>query len=164
MNAAHIHLIVNHFPIAGIFFSLPLLAFAGWRNHEDLKRAAMLLVLFSGLIAVLTFLTGEPAEEVAEHLPGVTEQLIKAHEEAAEKTLWLVGAAAGLAMMSLGIAFRKKETPRKMIPWVGLLCLAAGGSLAWTSNLGGQIRHPEIRKQSTPVKTAQSSAPKRETD
>lgn len=146
MDGAHIHLMLNHFPIAGILFAIPILVIAWWRKNDVLGLTGMSLVLLSGLITIPTFLTGEPAGEIIEHLPGISEKLIEIHEEAAEKTIWFVGAAALAALISLVVAFKNKSMLLKAIPFVTILSLCAIGFLAWTNNLGGQISHPEIRK------------------
>lgn len=146
MDGAHIHLMLNHFPIAGILFAIPILVIAWWRKNDVLGLTGMSLVLLSGLITIPTFLAGEPAGEIIEHLPGISEKLIEIHEEAAEKTIWFVGAAALAALISLVVAFKNKSMLLKAIPFVTILSLCAIGFLAWTNNLGGQISHPEIRK------------------
>jgi uncharacterized membrane protein len=146
MDAAHIHLMLNHFPMAGILFAIPILAIAWWRKNDVLCLTGMSLVVLSGLITIPTFLMGEPAEEIIEHLPGISEKMIEIHEEAAEITIWFVGAAAFTALISLFIGFKNKSMLLKAIPFVTILSLCAIGFLAWTNNLGGQISHPEIRK------------------
>lgn len=88
MDGAHFHLMLNHFPIIGMTFASPLLLLAWGTKSEDLIRVGLGLVSLTGLLAVATFLTGEPAEEVVENLPGVAKRLITIHEEAAEKSLW----------------------------------------------------------------------------
>lgn len=146
MDAAHLHLMLNHLPIAGMLFAIPLLLVAWWRNSDSLGRMGMLIVLLSGLITIPTFLTGEPAEEIIEHLPGISEQMIKIHEETAEKALWFIGAASLGALISLIFAYRNKALSLRAIPAVTILAICSMGFLAWTNNLGGQISHPEIRK------------------
>ena len=146
MNAAHVHLMLNHFPIVGMVFAIPLLLMAWGRKSEDLSRAAFCLVSITGLIAVATFLTGEPAEDAVKHLPGISKQSIELHEEAAEKAIWFVGGAALAAMVSLVLGFKNKVMPRRALLLVTALCAASMGVLAWTNNLGGQISHVQLRK------------------
>lgn len=146
MDAAQVHLMLNHLPFAGVLVALPILLIAWWRKSELLGRTGLLIVLFSGLVAIPTFLTGEPTEEILEHLPGISEELMKAHEEAAEKAIWLIGAAAFGAFVSLAFALKKRSLPRWAVPSVALLAGLSLGTLAWTNHLGGQISHVEIRK------------------
>lgn len=75
MDGAHFHLMLNHFPIIGMTFASPLLLLAWGTKSEDLIRVGLGLVSLTGLLAVATFLTGEPAEEVVENLPGVAKRL-----------------------------------------------------------------------------------------
>lgn len=154
MDAAHFHLMLNHFPIAGILFAIPILLIAWWRKNDVLGLTGMSLVLLSGLITIPTFFTGEPAGKIIEHLPGISEKLIEIHEEAAEKTMWFVGAAAFAALISLIVAFKNKSMLLKAVPFVTILSFCAIGFLAWTNNLGGQISHPEIRKDKNVIPPA----------
>lgn len=145
MNATHLHLMLNHIPVLGTAFGLALLAFALGRRSEELKKAGLATFLLTALLAVPVYLTGEPAEDVAQPLPGVSKAIIEQHEQAATVAftglvVLGVGALAGL------ILFRgSKIVPR----WFGSVMLAAslivGGLMAWTANLGGQVRHTEIR-------------------
>ncbi len=146
MNAAHAHLILNHLPVSGFLIAIPILMIAGWKKNELLGRVGMSIVVMISLVMIPTFLTGEPAEELIEHLPGVSESFIEAHEEAAEKAIWFVGASGLAALAGLLGVFRKFSIPGGALPWVTLISLCAAGFLAWTNNLGGEIRHPEIRE------------------
>jgi uncharacterized membrane protein len=165
MDAAHIHLILNHFPIAGMVFSIPLLLFAWWRRNEVLSRTAFIVILLTGLATIPTYLTGEPAEELIAHLPGVSERFIEIHEEAAERAIWAIGAATLVAAVGLFLSIRRKATPRWAYPVVLAAALASVGLLGWTNNLGGQVRHPEIRsKSSAPITDAQERGVSKEKD
>src|SRR5690349_9086773 len=112
-----------------MLISIPLLLIAWWRGSDVLGRTGMFVVLLSGVIAIPTFLTGEPAEEIVEHLPGISEHLIKIHEESAEKAIWFVGAAAIGALISLIIAFKKRSLPVRSLPLVTLLVICSVGLL-----------------------------------
>ena len=68
MNATHLHLMLNHIPVLGTVFGLGLLVFALWRKSEELKKAALGIFLIVALLAVPVYLTGEPAEGVADLL------------------------------------------------------------------------------------------------
>lgn len=156
MNPAHLHLILNHFPIAGMLFAMPILLVAWWRKSDVLGQIGMLIVVLAGLITIPVFLTGEPTEEMIEHLPCISEKLIEVHEEMAEKAIWVVGAASLTALASLVYALLRKSFPMKAIPPVMILALCSLGVLAWTNNLGGEISHPEIKKNVTPSVQLQS--------
>lgn len=144
MNAAHLHLILNHLPIAGIIFALPLLLSGYIKKNKTLAHAGLIAVVATGAIAVTTFLTGEPAEEIVEGMTGISEEVIEVHEEAAEKAIWLIGATGLAALVSLLMSLKNKTLPRWSLPLVVVLAIFSVGALAWTNNLGGEIRHPEL--------------------
>lgn len=144
MNAAHAHLLLNHLPVLGIAFSIPLLAFAWWRGDELLRRVALFAVLVAGLIALPAFFTGEPAEEAVERLPGVSESAIESHEEIAKFALGASLAAAVVAGGGLLVGRRKATVPKPMLPAALAVSCVSATLMAITANRGGEIRHPEI--------------------
>lgn len=145
MNPTHLHLMLNHVPVLGTVFGLGLLAFAFWRRSDELKKTALGLFVLVALLAVPVYLTGEPAEHAIDRLPGVSKPVIERHEEAAGIAftgLVVLGVAALLGLL----VFRRA---RIVPPWFGWVILCAsvvvGGLMIWTANIGGQVRHTEIR-------------------
>jgi uncharacterized membrane protein YphA (DoxX/SURF4 family) len=145
MDAAHLHLLLNHLPISGLLFAVPILLLAAWKKDTTLRYLGLGAVLLTGAASLATFFTGEPAEEVMERLPGISEELIKAHEEAAETAIWFVVAAALLASLALALGKRSKLVSRWGLSAVTLFALISIALLARANNRGGQISHPEIR-------------------
>ncbi len=147
MDAAHIHLLLNHVPVLGTFFGLALLAYALLRRQQDVLKAALGVFVVTGLAAGVVYLTGESAEELVEGMAGITEALIEPHEESALVALVLAG-VLGLAAL-VGLLFFRRGVPGWLGSAVLVLALVAGGAMAWTANLGGRINHPEIRPGAT---------------
>ena len=127
-----------------------LLAYGIVRRSQELTKAGMGALVIVALLAIPAYLTGEPAEEIAERLPGVTEQLIETHEDAAKIAFAASLVVGMLALAGLGL-YRGKEPPLAMALGLVALALAAAGAMAWTANLGGKIRHPEIRGEASRV-------------
>jgi hypothetical protein len=144
MNAAHLHLIWNHIPVAGSIFASLLLILALLKHSDELKKAALWFFVLVALLAIPAYVTGGQAEKVVEHLPGVTEAIIDRHEDAAKVALILILAVGVVALSGL-VTLRSRPAPQWFAVLVLTLALAAGGALAWTANLGGEIRHTEIR-------------------
>lgn len=69
MNLTHLHLLLNHLPVVGTICGAGLLAFTLSRRSNDLKRAALGLLVISALVAIPAYLTGEPAEDGVKGLP-----------------------------------------------------------------------------------------------
>ena len=145
MSWAHIHLALNHVPVIGLLIVLPLLAVARLRQSGELTRVSYALLVLLAAATVVVYLTGEPAEELIEDLPGFSEALVEEHEEVA------LVATIGMAVLGLValvglIRFRgPRIAPAGYARGVLLLALLMGGVMVWTANLGGQIRHSEIR-------------------
>lgn len=146
MNQAHLHLIVNHVPIVGSLFAAVLLAAGVLKRNLDLTKAGLVAVLAAGLLCLPAQLTGEGAAAIAQNLPRVSRALISNHAEAAELGFWVLEAAAAAALF--GLLLLKNGSPKARL--LALLTLAAAvlsfGLLARAGNLGGQIRHTEIRE------------------
>jgi hypothetical protein len=143
MNAAHIHLMMTHVPLIGTFAGLGLLAFGLARKSQELKKAALGILVIAALIAVPVYLTGEPAEDLLEAVTGVSHASIERHEEAATIAFATLVALGAIALV--GLIWRRKQA----IPgWFLSLALAgsivSAGMMAWTANLGGKVRHTEI--------------------
>ncbi len=145
MNAAHLHLLVNHVPVFGLVFGLLLLVAALWRGSGELSKTSLAILVITGIGAILVYLTGEPAGESIEHMAGVGESMVERHEDAALAATIAAGVVGGLAAIAL-LAFRKAaDLPRWVTSSALVLTLGAAGLMGWTANLGGQIRHTEIR-------------------
>jgi uncharacterized membrane protein len=148
MNWAHLHLMLNHLPVLGTVFGLALLAWALLRRNETMQRAALGTFILAALTAIPVYLTGEPSEEMVEHLAGTAEQAIEAHEEAAVVALIAVEALGAMALAAL-LLFRKRVMPRPMVGAALVFALVTAGWMAQTANLGGRIRHAELRATAT---------------
>lgn len=150
MNGANLHLILNHLPVIGEPFCVLLLVAGIVKKSAEIKKLSLLGFVVVALTAIPVYLTGEPAEEVVEHLPGVVQSLIESHEEAALFAL-IAAEALGAAALAGLLLFRGARTPPAW--FVGLILIVAltvSGIFAWTATLGGQVRHTEIRSQGMP--------------
>jgi uncharacterized membrane protein len=144
MSAVHLHLMLNHVPVVGTIIGILLLAVALLRRSSELAKVTLGLFALLGAAALAVFLTGEPAEELVEKLPGFSEAITHAHEEVAELA---VVASVGLGVLALAALalFRGRALPRWVIAGGLALAIVAGGLMGYTGYLGGQVRHTEVR-------------------
>ncbi len=145
MNWAHLHLLVNHVPVIGTVIAVLLLALAVLGRSSELTRVSFGMLVVLALTAGAVYLTGEPAEEVVEDLPGVSEAVIEPHEEAAMVASLLLGAVGAIALGGLILARRGRELPARFAHVVLALAVLAAAAMGRTAFLGGHIRHTEIR-------------------
>ncbi|MEQ9405605.1 MAG: hypothetical protein RIM99_18595 [Cyclobacteriaceae bacterium] len=101
------------------------------------------------ILTIPVFLTGEEAEESVEHLSGVSENMIEEHEELAEKAIWLMGLLGALSLLSLYAIVKKISFSKTLTLSTLVVSLITFGVFAKVGNLGGQIRHSEIRATKT---------------
>jgi uncharacterized membrane protein len=103
------------------------------------------LFIIIALLSIPAYLTGEPAEELVENLPGVDKASIEQHEEAAQVAfvgVLILGAATLVGLIFFGLG---KSVPNSLSVIVLVLSLIVFVLMARTANLGGSIRHTEIR-------------------
>jgi hypothetical protein len=156
MNYAHWHLILNHVPVVGSAFVLALLAWALLRRSEELKSASLGAAVLVALLTIPTYMTGDPAFEAAmevlEATPEEEDPLVEMHKSAAA---WAFGAAelTGVIALAALVHSRIKKTPLSpALTLTALLLLVATAILLGrTANLGGAIRHSEIRPGPAPA-------------
>ena len=143
MNPAHLHLILNHVPLYGATAGVILLIVALVGVRESVARAGLVVFVLTAAVAGIVYLTGQPAEELVEDLPEVSESVLEAHEQAARVATLTMGAFGLIALYGL-VVLRRRVTPRftRAALVLSLVPLAA---IAWAAYLGGQVRHSEIR-------------------
>ena len=146
MNWPHLHLIINHVPVIGVPGVILLLVYGMVRKSGEVLALSLALFVLLALMTPAVFFSGQAAEDTVKKLPGVTEGYIGRHEEAADIALTLVEILGAMSLAGLFLLRRKGAIPK----WVSFLVLAAALITAvvvgFTANLGGQIRHPEIRE------------------
>ena len=146
MNWAHVHLMINHFPVVGVFGIIALLIYSLLKKSEEIKRVSFGLFVLLALITLAVYFTGLAAEDTVKKLPVVTEASIGRHEEMAELALVLMETLGIAALAGLLFLRQSGVIPKWIVVLVLLLSLVAAAIVGLTANLGGQIRHTEIRE------------------
>jgi len=143
MNAAHVHLILNHAPLFGLFAGIVLLIWGLLRGSYEMRLASYAAFILSALAAIAVYLSGGAAESLIEDLPGVTEGAIERHEDIAKIAMLAIG-AKGLLAAAASFVERRGAFQRSVLAALLLVAVLAVGVVGYAANLGGQIRHPEI--------------------
>jgi hypothetical protein len=145
MSSAHWHLITSHAPLFGIGFGLALLAWGVVRRSPEVWRAALGWCALSALLVVPAYFTGSPAQQAVRGLPGYSPETVDRHADVAALSLGAALIAGSVAVASLVVNRRGRSLSPLWVGAVALTGLLAVVTLGWASNLGGQIRHAEIR-------------------
>jgi hypothetical protein len=137
---------INHFPVIGVLGALLVFGYGLVRKSDEVKLLGLGLFVLIALMTIPVFLTGHAAEDVVKNLPGVTESSIGTHEEIASLALALIELLGVIALGGFFLFQRSAALPRWYIVLILVIALASAGTVGLTANLGGQIRHTEIRQ------------------
>jgi uncharacterized membrane protein len=149
MNDAHLHMVVNHFPIIGIIFGLGILIIGFFLNNNIIKNVAYGLFIVGAIFAAVSMSTGERAEEIVEDFPNIGKNIIHEHEEIAEKLALVLYVLGVVSLVGLYLNF-KKHSKATLISIIAITIAIVGVFFAQqTGTTGGEIRHTEIRATST---------------
>ena len=149
MNDAHLHMVVNHFPIIGTIFGLGILITGIVMKNTVIKNVAYVLFVIAAIFGLVSMSTGEGAEEIAENLPSVTDQIIHEHEEMAEKLALVLYVLGGVSLVGLFMNV-KNHAKASLVSYLAFLIALVGVFLGkQTGTTGGEVRHTEIRENTS---------------
>jgi uncharacterized membrane protein len=156
MNDAHLHLVVNHFPIIGTIFGLGIIIVGILIKNKTLINTSYIIFIVAAVFAGISMATGEGAEEMVEDLPNIGDQIIHEHEELAEKLALILYFLGGLSIAGLYLNF-KNNAKRNLLSYVVLIVALVTVILAQkVGTSGGEIRHTEIRENGSTLNTVES--------
>lgn len=148
MNAAQIHLALNHAPLFLSILGGGILLLGMIKKNESFKNLSLYFLVAAAIFTAPVFLTGEGTEELIENLPGVNENAIGRHEDMAQISLIIIIATGAISL--LGLFLRKKTGIARYIFIAALLLsLVSFGTMVQTAHLGGLIRHTELQAGAT---------------
>jgi len=151
MSLAHLHLIMNHVPTVGAVVALGLLLL-GFVRRNDHQKHAGLEVLF--VIAVLTlpvYVSGVAAHREMRDLPEISVDAVGMHQDAALVGFAVMEFAGFVAWIALWQSRRRGSRSPALVAAVMVLLVVALALMGRAANLGGEIRHPEIRAAAAAV-------------
>ena len=152
MNLAHLHLLLNHFPIVGTIVGLGLFLTSLAGKHDDLRRAGLITFASIALLSLPTFFSGVGAQGAIQELPGVSAALIDRHEGAAILALFFMEITGALSLVGLWQSHKFFRPAPWNVAAVLLLALITVGLMTRVGTTGGDVRHPEIRASSDPAR------------
>ena len=145
MDLTHIHLLLNHFPTVGTIIGAGLFVLSLIMNSDDLKRASLVVLVGIALISIPTYMSGNGAQEAIKSLPGVSKSLIETHEGAALVAIGFMEVSGAFAWLGLWQFRRLARVPSWNLAVILVLTLVTLGLMTRAANIGGEIRHAEIR-------------------
>ena len=151
MNGAHLHMVVNHFPIIGTILGFGILLGGLFLKNNTVKNIAYCVFVVGAIFAAVSMATGDGAEEMVVKMPTIGRHIIHEHEEIAEKLAILLYLLGIVSLFGLYSNFKNKQNTNLVSYFALLLVLAAIFLAKETGTSGGEIRHTEIRTATNTV-------------
>lgn len=145
LNMAHLHLLLNHFPILGSIFITVMFGVALIFRNIFLQKVSLWFLVAIAMITAVTYFTGGRAVDAVENLPTTSMAMVNLHENAARIGLILMFFTAIIAVGSLLLFWRRAKLPNAVLALILIVLLLNSGVFIYIGYLGGQITHPEIR-------------------
>ncbi|MBE2229470.1 MAG: hypothetical protein IAE96_02360 [Chitinophagaceae bacterium] len=144
MNAAQIHLALNHVPLFLSLIGGLVLILGIFRKNNAFITLSLFMLIAGALFTAPVFLTGEGTEELVEKAAGVNEAAIESHEDMAQ--ISLIGIILTGVFALAGYVLRNRQSIYKgILTLTVLFSLASFVTMAQTAHLGGLIRHTELQ-------------------
>ena len=144
MNSVQVHLALTHVPVILSIAGLLMLIVSFFLKNSTITKTSYILILIAGIAAIPVFYTGEGTEEAIENLPGVSGALIEKHEDLAKLSMISITTAGLLSLLAL-FTFKWQKAAGIFKVVILIIAIITGGLMAQTAQLGGQVRHTEIR-------------------
>lgn len=144
-SIAHIHLLVNHFPIIGSIFVLILFLIALIFRQGFLQKLSLWFLAGIALSTALAYVSGDGTKRAIQVLPEVSDTMITAHEQAARYGLVMMFIAGIVSVGGILLYSKRPRLPLYLRITVLLILFISVAVLTYVGFLGGQIMHPEIR-------------------
>lgn len=144
-TAPNWHIFLTHVPIVGAMFGLALLIASYVIKSDDLRRASLVTFVILALIVIPTFVTGAATRWEIGNDPGMSLDLIAAHQDLALWSLIFLGFTGVLSWFALW-QYRRSSGPKEWnIHTILVLGLISMFVLANTGSIGGTISRPDMQ-------------------
>jgi hypothetical protein len=147
VNLAHLHLLLNHVPTVGAVVALGLLIVAFIRRDEPLKLVGLEVLFVIAVLTMPVYMTGVAAHQKLRDQPDLSDTAMRVHQDAALTAFTVTEFAGFIAWIALWQSRRRGRVTPGLIPVVTVLAIVSLGLMSRAANIGGDIRHPEIRAE-----------------
>ena len=146
MDQAHLHLVLNHFPILGSFFGAFVLSYGLIKKNRTIKRFGLLVIFLVAVATIPAYVTGEAAEHATEDLYGSSHHMLEEHEDLAKIAFPIMLVLGGFSGLIWFLSGRNEEKDYSKATWAILVStVLMFAFMALIGNHGGKIRRPELR-------------------
>ena len=144
VNVAHLHLLLNHFPVIGTVVAFGLFLLSLVRRNDSLTRVSYEVLFVIALLTLPVYMSGTAAQAALLGQAGVSEPAMTAHQDAALLAFTIMEITGAIAWLGLW-QFRRMPRPAAWVsPAILLLTTVTIVLMTSAANVGAEIRHPEI--------------------
>lgn len=142
----YVHVLLNPTPTYVLGTALAILALALFRKSREMELAALLVLVFVGIVALPTWHYGHLAfDHLESSLTPEAKRWVDIHAHRADRFVYLLYLTGVIALGAI-LARRWLRSSERMLA-VATLCVGLGAFSAavYISRAGGEIRHSEFR-------------------
>jgi hypothetical protein len=145
LNAAHLHLVLNHVPTLGTAVALALLLIALIRRQEPMVQLGLEVLFIIALVTMPVYITGAAAYQHLRSGADFSDIAARMHQDAALGGFAVTEFAGFVAWVALWQSRRIGHAGRGLVAAATVLSFIALAIMGRAATLGGEIHHPEIR-------------------
>jgi len=145
MNLSHLHLVMNHVPTIGAAAALGLLILGYARRNDHLKHAGLEVLFVIALLTLPVYVSGVAALYELRERPDISVDAMRIHQDAALAGFVVAELAGFIAWIALWQWRRRGRAAQGLVAAATVLLIVTLAIMGRAANLGGEIRHEEIR-------------------
>ena len=145
MSLSHLHLVMNHVPTVGAAAALGLLLLGYVRRNDHLKHVGLELLFVIALLTLPVYVSGVAALYEMRERPDISVDAMRIHQDAALAGFVVAELAGFVAWIALWQWRRRGHPARGLVAAATVLLIMTLAIMGRAANLGGEIRHEEIR-------------------
>ena len=145
MSVTHLHLMLTHIPIVGVMIALCIYIYGYYSKNDSVIKTALAVFIAMAIISIPVNMSGEGAEDAIKNIDAISQQALDQHEDLAEVSIGFMMALGGLSLITLFAMIKKHACAKKAKVVVLLLAIITCVLFIIVGNLGGKIRHVELR-------------------
>ena len=145
MSLSHLHLVMNHVPTVGAAAALGLLLLGFVRRNDHLKHVGLELLFVIALLTLPVYISGVGALYELRERPDISVDAMRIHQDAALAGFVVAELAGFIAWIALWQWRRQGRPAQGLVVSATVLLVVSLAIMGRAANLGGEIRHEEIR-------------------
>ena len=145
MDTTHLHLLLNHVPTIGFIVALGFYIVSFFGESDHVKQASLVLMVGVAFLTIPTYVTGNAAWNAIQSMDDMRQSAAETHEGAAFLAMVAIEITGALAFLGLWSMRRTGSLSHAASAVIFVFAAVSFVLVAGAANLGGEIRHTEIR-------------------